>query len=134
MRDDGNRGVEVSGPWAEWVRQQRLSSVPARSRRTAALEELEGIEKVIERARAGRRHAPNRKAGEAIAAKLDRLEERAALLRSELGLGPVTFAEAETASRCNTCGKEAAREELDWGVCFFCQNPTIERPEGGIRV
>jgi hypothetical protein len=98
-----------------WLREHGLSTTPERPRRLAAREALEGIERVVERAEATRKHAPDRRSAERISDKLSWLDLEAARLREELGGGAYVNGQP-FALTCQRCGNEIDRHS-DYGTC-----------------
>lgn len=109
--------------YKNWLRETGLSTTPARDRRTHAREELEGIDKTLERAEAQKKHAPTRRAADRIERKIDELDQRAVAARAELGSGAYVHGQP-AAPTCDLCGAETDRHKLDYGTCYRCLSGT----------
>jgi hypothetical protein len=110
----------------DWMNAHGLTRAPARDRRTAVREELDGIEKMTERALKNRKHAPDKHLLAAVDRKLDALDRREAQLNEELGRGPYIVGQSGDSQTCDVCGAELDGAETDYGIgkCCLPSQPT----------
>jgi len=119
---------------AAWMREHGLSSEPATPRWASLAEEIQEIDRIIERAEATKKHAPTKRDSERIDEKLDRLETRAVELREELshyrnlpgpfGSGQPFVNGDPIPPTCTICGSPIGNShEADYGVCRNCTTP-----------